>query len=54
MSMPFMAPGTDTRRFPAVLSADQEAEAQREVLRQSDVVRAKNMSIAATEPGKPI
>jgi hypothetical protein len=40
--------------YPEVLNADQEVEAQRELVKQTDVVRVKNMSVVATEPGNLI
>jgi hypothetical protein len=35
-----------------VLSSDQEVETQPELLKQTDLVRVKNRSVAATEPGE--
>jgi hypothetical protein len=35
---------------PSVLTTDQEVKALRELPKQTGVVRAKNMSVAATEP----
>jgi hypothetical protein len=39
---------------PAVLSADHEVVAQREWLKQTNVLREKNGSVAGTEPEKLI
>jgi hypothetical protein len=39
---------------PEILSADQEVELLRELLRQTDMLRAKNKPLAMTEPGKLI
>jgi hypothetical protein len=40
--------------YPEVLNADQEVEAQRELLKQTDVVCVKNRSVVAAGPGSLI
>jgi hypothetical protein len=39
---------------PGFLSADQEVEALPELLKQTDMLRVKNRSVAATKPRKLI